>query len=78
MFSWRNILSTALYEMLFFNQKITDIFLISPQKHVVGTHLSTHNICFCGEIKKLSCGYPLLSRPMQSILSVENVYYQGL
>ena len=33
------------------------IFLISPLKHVVGTHqkcLSTHNICFHGEIRKTS------------------------
>ena len=39
------------------------IFLISPLKHVVGTHqkclskallMSTHNICFHGEIRKTS------------------------
>ena len=35
-----------------FFQLRTDIFLISPQKHVVGTH----NICFCGEIRKTFCG----------------------
>ena len=38
--------------------------------YVVGTHkkrlaevllMSTHNICFHGEIKKILCGYPLLS-----------------
>ena len=23
--------------------------------------MSTHNICFCGEIRKILCGYPLLS-----------------
>ena len=23
--------------------------------------MSTHNICFCGEIRKIICGYPLLS-----------------
>ena len=37
-------------------------FLISPQKHIVGTHqkclsetllMSTHNICFSGEIRKV-------------------------
>ena len=22
--------------------------------------MSTHNICFCGEIRKILCGYPLL------------------
>ena len=26
--------------------------------------MSTHNICFCGEIKKILCGYPLLSVAM--------------
>ena len=69
----------------FFHLKSTDIFLISPWKHmlwvlirstcvsmkthVVGTHqkclteallMSTHNICFHGDIRKLLCGYPLL------------------
>ena len=24
----------------------------------------THNVCFCGEIRKIFTGYPLLSRPM--------------
>ena len=24
--------------------------------------MSTHNICFCGEIRKILCGYPLISR----------------
>ena len=27
--------------------------------------MSTHNICFRGEIRKILCGYPLLSVPMQ-------------
>ena len=27
--------------------------------------MSTHNICFCGEIRKIFTGYPPLSRPMQ-------------
>ena len=26
--------------------------------------MSTHNICFCGEIRKIITIYPLLSRPM--------------
>ena len=48
--------------LLFFQSKRIDIFLISPQKHVVGTHqkclgeallLSTHNICFHEEILKI-------------------------
>ena len=41
--------------------------------YVVGTHqkclsegllMSTHNICFRGEIRKILCGYPLLSVAM--------------
>ena len=28
--------------------------------------MSTHNICFCGIIRKLFCRYPNLSRPMIS------------
>ena len=28
--------------------------------------MSTHNICFCGEIRKILCGYPLLSVAMQT------------
>ena len=27
--------------------------------------MSTHNICFRGEIRKISCGYPLLSVAME-------------
>ena len=26
--------------------------------------MSTHNICFCGEIRKILCRYPLLSVAM--------------
>ena len=40
-----------------------NIFRISPRKHIVGTHqkglleallMSTHNMCFCGEIRNIS------------------------
>ena len=60
----------------FFHPKNADIFLISPRKHVVGTHykrltevllMSTHNICFRGEIRKILCGYPLLSVAIVSV-----------
>ena len=27
--------------------------------------MSTHNICFCGEIRKILCGYPHLYVAMQ-------------
>ena len=30
--------------------------------------ISTHNICFCGEIRKIFIGYPPLSRPMGALL----------
>ena len=41
-----------------------NIFIISPQKHMLwvlirsalarGLLMSTHNVCFCGEIRKIS------------------------
>ena len=30
--------------------------------------MSTHNICFRGEIRKILCGYPLLSVAMDDVL----------
>ena len=37
----------------------------SPLKHIAETlGMSTHNIHFHGEMRKLSCGYPFLSGPM--------------
>ena len=30
--------------------------------------MSTHNICFSGELNKILCGYPLLSVAMDSCL----------
>ena len=30
--------------------------------------MSTHNICFRGEIRKIICGYPLLSVAMPCVL----------
>ena len=35
--------------------------------------MSTHNICFRGEIRKILCGYPLLSVAMRNRLK----YYQS-
>ena len=32
--------------------------------------MSTHNICFCREIRKILCGYPLLSVAMSEVLSL--------
>ena len=31
--------------------------------------MSTHNICFRGEIRKIFTGYPLLSRPMDILIT---------
>ena len=31
--------------------------------------MSTHNICFCGEIRKIFTCYPLLSIPMNSVVN---------
>ena len=61
----------------FFYLKILMFFLISPRKHVVGTHkkflnkallMSIHNICFRGEIRELLCGYPFLSGAISKVL----------
>ena len=35
--------------------------------------MSTHNICFCGEIRKILCGYPLLSVAMETLKSSTGV-----
>ena len=32
--------------------------------------MSTHNVCFCGEIRKILCGYPLLSVAMAGFYAV--------
>ena len=33
--------------------------------------MSTHNICFRGEIRKILCGYPLLSVAMVYLMAAE-------
>ena len=41
--------------------------------------MSTHNICFRGEIRKIFTGYPPLARPMRSsvlvLLSSRNIHF---
>ena len=38
--------------------------------------MSTHNICFRGDIRKILCGYPLLSvATVSSQLSYQYMYY---
>ena len=68
----------------FFHPKNAYIFLISSQKHMLWVFIrstrrlgeallmSTHNICFCREIRKILCGYPLLSVAMQYSLEVSH------
>ena len=41
-----------------------NIFSISPWKHMLLVLISTPNICFCGEIRKIFTRYPPLSRHM--------------
>ena len=33
--------------------------------------MRNHNICFCGEIRKIFTGYPPLSRPMLNMLNID-------
>ena len=40
--------------------------------------MSTHNICFCGEIRKLLCGYPLLSVAMVPHFMIVLISYINL
>ena len=47
----------------FFKPKILTVLLISPQNMLL---MSTHNVCFCGEIRKylsLYPSYPELNKP---------------
>ena len=59
-------------------QKYWYFSYFSTKTYVVGTHwkrlskallMSTHNICFHGEIRKIFTWYPLLSRPMHGWLN---------
>ena len=36
--------------------------------------MSTHNICFHGEIRKIFFWYPLLSRPMFEVGTMQRTY----
>ena len=40
--------------------------------------MSTHNICFRGEIRKILCGYPLLSVAMICIATDKRRYPQNI
>ena len=55
------------YSNILFRRKVLNFFLflhknICCRYSVEATHevllMSTHNICFCGEIRKILCGYP--------------------
>ena len=69
------VLYIALDKMLFSIQKYW-FFYFSIKTYVESTHykrlaeallMSTHNICFHGEIRQIFTWYPLLSRPMNYI-----------
>ena len=62
-------------KVLFSSKKCLYLSYFSMKTFVVGTHskrlaeallMSTHNICFCGEIRKILCGYLLLTVAMNS------------
>ena len=64
-------------KMLFFQSKSIDIFLISPWKRVLwvlisslgkALLMSTHNICFHREIRKIFTLYPLLFKTCKNSL----------
>ena len=56
----------------FFHPKNADLFLISRRIHMLwvltseALLMSTHNICIRREIRKILCGYPLLSVAMMN------------
>ena len=63
----------ATEKALFSSEKCWYLSYFSMKTYVVGTHykhlaeallMSTHNVCFCGEIRKILCGYSLLSVAM--------------
>ena len=62
-------------KVLFSSEKCWYLSYFSTKTYVVDTHykllaeallMSTHNICFHREIRKIICGYPLLSVAMQT------------
>ena len=64
---------------------IFSFFFFCPQKHV-GTHkkclheallMCTHNICFRGGIRKIFCGYQLLSGAMflEVVMNLHDDFY---
>ena len=60
--------SIAVDKALFFNQKVLLVFLFFYENICCGTSMSTHNKGFHREIeiRKILCGYPLLSVAMIS------------
>ena len=40
--------------------------------------MSTHNICFRGEIRKILCGYPLLSVAMINFNKVLCIFFKNI
>ena len=73
--SWAYLLIRRLFQ-----PKISIFFLFLDKNICYGYSLevllmSTHNICFRREIRKLFIWYPLLSRPMMSVLKFEQAHF---
>ena len=71
-------------DIALFHQKNADIFLISPLKRMLWYSLEAplrdasneyHNICFRREIRKILCGYPLLSVAMYTVPLIHTYGY---
>ena len=67
------IIHIATVKALFSSEKCCYLSYFSTKIYGVGTHkkrlteallMSTHNVCFHGEIRKILCEYPLLSVAM--------------
>ena len=75
---WFKLPIIATDKALFSSEKCWYLSYFSIKTYVVGTHqkhlgetllMSTHNIWFRGEIRKMLCGYPLLSVAMVTHVS---------
>ena len=71
----------------FFNSKVLIFSYFFTKTYVVGIHwkhlieallMSTHNICFRGEVRKIFTWYPPLSKPIPSYPSYYQIYLKYL
>ena len=68
----------------FFHQKVLVFFLFLHKNICCGYSLEApfqgasneyNNICFCGEIRKILCGLPLLSGAMQGVCEIMKIFH---